>query len=69
LPILSFCCADFPIPQNVDDTLIIMKVSTKQLFFLIAILYTFCEANGLRLNFSKSNHLFRPASWSDKSPN
>jgi hypothetical protein len=29
LPILSLGCADFPIPQNVYDTVIIMEVSTK----------------------------------------
>jgi hypothetical protein len=29
LPILSLGCTDFPIPQNVYDTVIIMEVSTK----------------------------------------
>lgn len=40
--------------QYADDTLIIMQASSLQLLCLKALLQTFYQATGLRVNFSKS---------------
>ena len=45
---------DFPILQYADDTLIFMQADARQLFFLKAILNSFAESTGLRVNFEKS---------------
>jgi hypothetical protein len=45
---------DFPILQYADDTLIFMKADARQLFFLKALLYSFAESTGLKVNFAKS---------------
>jgi hypothetical protein len=41
--------------QYVDDTLLIMDACPQQLFTLKAILNTFAESNGLKVNYSKSS--------------
>jgi hypothetical protein len=54
LPIDVGYSNDFPIVQYVDDTLMIMEVSSQQLFALKALLNTFVESTCLRVNYSKS---------------
>lgn len=46
--------AHFPIVQYADDTLIIMQASGLQLICLKALLQSFYQAMGLRVNFAKS---------------
>lgn len=45
---------DFLVLQYADDTLIFMKADARQLFFLKALLYSFTESTGLKVNFAKS---------------
>ena len=45
---------DFPILQYADDTLIFMQGDSRQLFFLKAILNSFAESIGLKVNYAKS---------------
>jgi len=45
---------DFSILQYADDTLIFMQGDTRQLFFLKAILNSFAESTGLKVNYAKS---------------
>jgi hypothetical protein len=45
---------DFPILQYADDTLIIMEGCGRQLFILKALLNTFADSSGVRVNFGKS---------------
>lgn len=45
---------DFPIVQYADDTLLIMQADARQLFCLKAILNSFADSTGLRVNFNKS---------------
>lgn len=40
--------------QYADDTLIFMKADARQLFFLKALLNSFAESTGLKVNFHKS---------------
>jgi hypothetical protein len=47
-------CANFPIVQYANDTLLIMQADAKQLFCLKAILNTFATSTGLTVNFNKS---------------
>jgi hypothetical protein len=55
LPIDVGYSLDFPIIQYVDDTLLIMEACPQQLFVLKAILNTFADSIGLKVNYSKSN--------------
>jgi hypothetical protein len=45
---------DFPILQYADDTLIFLEGCARQLFFLKAILNSFVESTGLKVNYAKS---------------
>jgi len=54
LPIAHPHSQDFPILQYADDTLIFMKADARELFFLKAILNSFVESIGLKVNFNKS---------------
>lgn len=54
LPIPLRCSTDFPIIQYADDTLIIMEACSKQLLTLKALLHSFGESTGLKINYSKS---------------
>jgi hypothetical protein len=45
---------DYPIVQYADDTLLIMQVDARQIFFLKALLNSFSESTGLKVNHSKS---------------
>jgi len=54
LPIPLQCSSDFPILQYADDTLIIMEGCAAQLFTLKALLHSFSESTGLKVNFQKS---------------
>jgi hypothetical protein len=46
---------DFPVIQYADDTLVIMKADENQLFCLKALLHTFAESTGLKVNYAKSS--------------
>jgi hypothetical protein len=54
LPIPLRCSNDFPIIQYADDTLIIMEACSRQLLTLKALLHSFGESTGLKVNYSKS---------------
>jgi hypothetical protein len=45
---------NFPIVQYADDTLILLQADARQLVFLKALLHTFAESTGLRVNYMKS---------------
>jgi hypothetical protein len=45
---------DFSILQYADDTLIFLQGDARQLFFLKAILNSFAESTGLKVNYEKS---------------
>ena len=45
---------DFPVVQYADDTILIMKASQQELFYLNGILHSFSESTGLKVNHSKS---------------
>jgi hypothetical protein len=45
---------DFPIIQYVDDTIVVLQASQRQLFCLKGILQTFSQSSGLRVNYAKS---------------
>jgi hypothetical protein len=48
---------DYPIVQYADDTLLIMQANARQLFFLKALLRSFSDSTGLKVNYSKSQIL------------
>jgi len=54
LPIPLQYTKDFPIIQYADDTLLIMEVSSTQLLALKALLQSFGDSTGLRVNYNKS---------------
>lgn len=54
LPISMSYSQDFPILQYADDMLIIMEGCSSQLTHLKALLHTYVESTGLRVNYSKS---------------
>lgn len=45
---------DFPIIQYADDTILVMEACSRQILALKALLYTFGESIGLKVNYSKS---------------
>jgi hypothetical protein len=55
LPLPERCGPDFPIVQYADDTLLIMEAYPRQFLALKALLNTFAEPTGLRVNYQKSN--------------
>jgi hypothetical protein len=61
---LEKCGHDFPIIQYADDTIMIMEACPKHLFFLKAVLNTFAESTGLRVNYHKS--IMYPINVSDQ---
>jgi hypothetical protein len=54
LPIPLNCTNDFPIIQYADDTLLVMEACSRQLWTLKALLQTFGDSTGLRVNYEKS---------------
>jgi hypothetical protein len=54
LPIEAGPSSNFPIIQYADDTILIMKASQRELFFLKGLLHSFYESTGLRVNYAKS---------------
>ena len=54
LPLPLVCSSNLPILQYADDTLIIMEVCSKQLITLKALLHSFDESTGLKVNYNKS---------------
>jgi hypothetical protein len=55
LPIKVGFITDFPVVQYVDDTLLIMEACLLQLFTLNALLNTFADFTGLKVNYAKSS--------------
>jgi hypothetical protein len=55
LPIPKRCGSDFPIVWYIDDTLMVLEAYPKQMVALKALLNTFAESTGLRLNYHKSS--------------
>jgi hypothetical protein len=49
------CGPNFSIVQYADDTLLIMEACSRQLLALKALLDSFAESTGLRVNYQKSN--------------
>lgn len=45
----------FPIIQYADDTLVLLKASQKEIFCFKALLNSFAQSTGLKVNFSKSS--------------
>jgi hypothetical protein len=54
MPIPSRDDLGFPIIQYVDDTIIIMRASQQELLCLKALLESYAQSTGLRVNFTKS---------------
>jgi hypothetical protein len=54
MPIPPRGTTDFPIIQYVDDTILIMQASQRELLCLKAILETFAQSTGLLVNYAKS---------------
>jgi hypothetical protein len=54
-PIPSPACPVFPIVQYADDTLVIMKADARNLICLKALLQSFADSTGLKVNYNKSN--------------
>jgi hypothetical protein len=54
LPIPAIDHAGFPVIQYADDTIVLMKADQRQLLCLKALLETFAQSTGLKVNFSKS---------------
>lgn len=46
---------DFPIVQYADDTLLFLQADARQLVFLKAMLHSFADSTGLKVNYSKSH--------------
>jgi hypothetical protein len=53
LPIPTNDQADFPVIQYADDTIVVMKADQRHLLCLKAILDTFAQSTGLRVNYIK----------------
>ncbi len=47
--------SDFLVIQYADDAIILMKADQKEFFCLKALLNTFAQSTGLKINFHKSN--------------
>ena len=45
--------ADYPVIQYANDTLLIMQADARQLFFLKALLRSFSDSTGLKVNVSQ----------------
>jgi len=54
LPLPLRCSNDFPIIQYADDTLIVMEACSRQLLTLKALLHSFRDSTGLKVNYCKS---------------
>jgi hypothetical protein len=54
LPINADPTNNFPIIQYVDDTILIMTASQRELFCLKGLLQSFSDSTGLKVNYAKS---------------
>ena len=54
LPLPLGVGTDFPIIQYLYDNLFVMQICPRQLIVLKALLHTYAESNGLKVNYSKS---------------
>jgi hypothetical protein len=54
-PLQYSACPDFPVIQYADDTLVIMKADAQQLLCIKAILNSYAQSTGLKINYSKSS--------------
>lgn len=55
LPLQQRCGKYISIIQYADNTIMVMEACPRQLFFLKAMLNSFAESTGLRVNYKKSN--------------
>jgi hypothetical protein len=55
LPLPQRCGNEFPIVQYVNDTLLFVEACLRRLLALKALLNTFADSTGLRVNYQKSN--------------
>jgi len=55
LPIPQRAGSEFPIVQYADDTLMVLEACPRQLFVLKALLNSFADSTGLKVNYSKSS--------------
>lgn len=55
LPIEADPSNKFPIIQYVDDTILVMRASQRELFCLKGIRQSFAKSTGLKVNYNKSN--------------
>jgi hypothetical protein len=46
--------SDFPMIQYANDTILVMRATQREIFCLKALLHTYSESTGLKVNFSKS---------------
>jgi hypothetical protein len=54
-PLHCPACPDYPVIQYADDTLVILQADAPQLICLKAILNSFADSTGLKVNYSKSS--------------
>jgi hypothetical protein len=54
LPLPTGAGSDFPVIQYADDTVVVLEACEQQLTSLKAILDSFAQSSGLKVNFSKS---------------
>jgi hypothetical protein len=54
IPLDLLHTSDFPVIQYTDDTILVMSASQREIFCLKALLHTYSESTGLKVNFSKS---------------
>ena len=54
-PLQVDACPDFPTVQYADDTLVFLQADAKQLHCIKALLNTFADATGLKVNYNKSS--------------
>jgi hypothetical protein len=54
-PLSCVSCPYFPVIQYADDTLVVLPADAKQLICFNALLHTFVESTGLRVNYQKSS--------------
>jgi hypothetical protein len=63
-PLHCPACPDFPVVQYADDTLVILKADARQHLCVKAILNSYAQSTGLKVNYSKSSMM--PINISDE---
>lgn len=54
-PLQNPACQDFPVIQYADDTLVVVQADARQLICLKALLHSFAQSTGIKVNYNKSN--------------